>query len=328
MEKVLNLKNNFLVFKLFLSMLMFNAFSFALISEKDLRKDSSKIAKEGYEEFMAMFSDSDAKEFFTMNSGLYKYLAKRDSDFGKNDRARKAVEERKLGRSFHDKYLLTYYPKAFVIRDLFFMNMDPDKLADALQDIIDIFSQEPWFYFVDDRRKIKIAMYCEHIVGQCIIISKFLKEARVDLLSKRIIWNTDLEQYFRYCRFRSPSTAKTNQKKTMNLFLYLQQNRQEVVFHFYSLCFDYVIKLFNEGVLLKDLGIMNKYYRELEFIVGCLKGHPNEGDFHDAMKTRKELRDIVKSVLGIDDSNFSEDYASDEKSEKILKESRELGYLQ
>ena len=43
--------------------------------------------------------------------------------------------------------------------------MTPDQIAKALEDIVDMFTQEPWFYFVD-KQQCYIAFYWEYILDQ------------------------------------------------------------------------------------------------------------------------------------------------------------------
>jgi len=53
--------------------------------------------------------------------------------------------------SFYYDYISKYYPRAYVIRGKF-MSMTAEQVADALIDIVHVFTKEPWFYFQNTPR--------------------------------------------------------------------------------------------------------------------------------------------------------------------------------
>ncbi|MFH0898494.1 MAG: hypothetical protein V1855_02870 [bacterium] len=231
--------------------------------------------------------------------------------------------------NFYKDYLQKYYPKVFVIRELFFENMEPEQIALALGDIVALFTQEPWFYFVDKKKQCDLAFYWEYILDQVSFISEFLNIARVDLKTKSVFMPEQEEIGFSFgFLFAEQGFSGHAHGMTKNLFEYLKEQGVEVVFDFYALCFDYVIKLFNENILLKNTRKVERCFSDLKFILKKLDQSVYEKDYQDVLKTCKELMDKLKTKLGEDDMSFIESFfQDDDEARKMAKESIELGYL-
>ncbi len=226
---------------------------------------------------------------------------------------------------FYNVYIKKYYPKVFAIRDLF-AYMKPDALEIALHDITMVFSQDPAYYFVDNTNNFKISMYWEFIVDQCSFMDDFLRRAKVDIVSDSIIApSKDKYDYdsgpssmsMNHGTFRSPTQQ--------NLFLYLKKTPQAYVFDFYALCFDYLIKLFNEGILMKNMHQAQRYVYELEYVVERLKGSRYEAIYQEALKTSKELMTKLKKIVTKNELEEDDSYY-DEKTRKMMQEGKELGF--
>ncbi len=190
---------------------------------------------------------------------------------------------------FYKKYLSKFYPKVFVIRENFFARMTPVHIAEGIANVVYIFSEKPWFYFFDKADGFKIAGYWEYVVDQCSFINEFLKKASVNLTTRRVFLpekNGKLSE-----GIRKMGTGV----KTKNLFLYLRDSGCTSVFDFYALSFDYLLKLFNEGILLKDFEMVDRYYYELDFVVKKLFKSKYEADYLEVMKTCKELMTLLKN---------------------------------
>lgn len=199
--------------------------------------------------------------------------------------------------SFAQSYLLSYYPRAALIRELFFPAMTPSQLDKALADIVDLFAERAWLYFADDESKIKLYEYWEHVIDQCSLLNEFLKKARVDRLTERIFLarplrlnhsiNTDYSIYQAFY-------AKNHlMQGSVLLFTYFKEHRLQAIYDFYALSFDYVIKLFNENILLKNQIEAQRFFEELEFIFGRLRGSSYEVYYQEAINTCKELLAIL-----------------------------------
>jgi hypothetical protein len=223
---------------------------------------------------------------------------------------------------FYDTYLARYFPKVFVIRAQF-VRMTVEQCIEALRDIIDLFTEEPWFYFVNKQEGFKITHYWEYLIDQLVFLSEFVQRARVDNLTNKLFLPEKNLSYF-----DSYLTQKNNKnlKNSKLLRMRLTQQQKDVIADFYALCFDYEIKLFNEGILLKNSKIVERYYRELEFVFEQLQGTIYEVDYLDAMKTCKELSTRLKTRLGKDDFDMlGETFAGDEKMQKLMQEANDLG---
>ncbi|MFH1831550.1 MAG: hypothetical protein ABH827_01990 [bacterium] len=229
---------------------------------------------------------------------------------------------------FYTQYIKKYYPKVFVIRELFFEHMTPDQIALALDDIINVFTDQPWFYFVDKSNQISVPSYWEYILDQLSFISEFLCIARVDLITKKISVPEQSKSsfYSNYMSYLYDDKKKT--KNTQDLFVYFQNNGKTVVYDFYALSFDFVIKIFNEAILLKDLKCAKRCFTDLEYILKKLAGSLYEQDYQDVLKTCKELLASLKTKCGVDDvAQLEELFGDDAEGKQIAKESAELGVM-
>ncbi len=244
------------------------------------------------------------------------------------DRASMRTEHQKQkSRIFYDQYLSKYYPKVFVIRECFFENMTPKQIAQALSDIVMVFSEETWFYFVDKAKDFKITHYWEYVVDQCSLISEFLTKARVDLDTLNVSYPEECDDDYNrhYLDGFAMNKPGSQNMKSKNLFSYLCDTSHTIVYDFYALCFDYVIKLFNEGINLKEVAPVQKYLYELEFIMGKLRKSSYEEQYQESVKTCKELIVLLKNKCGVDDTQTIDDLCGDDdQMRRMLKESYEL----
>ncbi len=202
--------------------------------------------------------------------------------------------------AFYTEYIAKYYPKAYVIRQKF-IDMTPEQIASALNDLVHVFTKEPWFYFQNSPKGFRLIYYWEYVLDQCGIIHDFLKHAKVNLETQKITledgfsWD-DYASYFNY------QDGAAVQKK-QSLLPYLKQNYVISYTAFFALAFDYQVKFFNESILLKNLNQANKYFSEIEYILEKLRNTPKEADYDKARNTCKQLIGILKKKLGIDNLN-------------------------
>ena len=206
-------------------------------------------------------------------------------------------EEADCSVQFQSDYLEKYYPKAYVIRESFFACMTPDQLDAALAAVVAILTEKPWYYFADKQDAIKIGTYWEHIVDQCSLISEFLKKARVDLTTNNVFLPETLKSDLSGNYFGSSYLQPGKKKLEKGLLLYFKEKNKTAVWDFYALCFDYLIKLFNEGFLLRDLKQVCRYFDELEFVMSKLRGTKYEKSYQEVMKNCKELITLLKNKI-------------------------------
>ncbi|MFH1254047.1 MAG: hypothetical protein V1646_01290 [bacterium] len=226
-----------------------------------------------------------------------------DMDIQDNDicdgKIRSFEPDEKLS-SFYSEYIAKYYPKAYVIRKKF-LDMTAEQVAEALNDIVHVFTKEPWFYFQNSPKGFRLIYYWEYVLDQCGIIHDFLKHAKVDSKTKKITYENGFawDDFAGYFNYQEDVLAA----KTQTLLSYLQKNHLNSYTAFFALSFDYQVKFFNEGILLKNLNIANKYFSEIEYNLEKLRSTPKEADYYETTKTCKELLGILKKKLGIDNLN-------------------------
>ena len=198
--------------------------------------------------------------------------------------------------NFYQEYLAKYYPKALVITNHFFAAMTPEAVEAALQDIVMLLADRPFFYFMNDQKKFKVTAYWECIVDQLSLINEFLCIAYINK-DRSISFTDDAEQ----TGFNAYKPIKRDW-----LFDWLLAPGKKVIFDFYALCFDYTIKLFNEGILLPDFTQATRYVGELEWLAEKLRGSIYESDYAEHIKTVKELYDLLKQRMGLTNNQFEE----------------------
>lgn len=201
-------------------------------------------------------------------------------------------ESEEEAHKFYEEYLKKYYPKALTIRDQFFSGQDIAEVAGALKGFVDLLSTEPWFYVADTPHGFKLVNYWEFIIDQCSLINTYLKKAYVNLETNKV-FVPQLNAYSDDCSLFYQK--KDRFKKEKKLIEYLKSFENEIIASFYALAFDFVVKLFNEGVLLRDMKKARRYYTDLTFILGMLHGTMYEAEYQEFMTlVVKELWEILR----------------------------------
>ncbi len=207
-----------------------------------------------------------------------------------------------LRRCFNKDYLEKYYPKVFVIRERFFSDMSIDHMLVILKEIVEVFAENPWIYFANEKDNFVVIRYWEYIVDQLSFINEFLRKAYFDTSSKKIIAPKHIDSFS-----SKMIGGQYPQQNIRPLFIVFDEKQKRVVSEFYALCFDYLIKLFNEGILLKDPKISDRFLCDLDFVMEKLHGSEFEPDYQEVLKTCKELRKILDYKCGIDDYDGLDD---------------------
>ena len=200
---------------------------------------------------------------------------------------------------FYEEYLEKYFPRALVIRGRFLANMSPQKINATLEDIITLLKTNTAFYFVNETDPVKIGFYWEAIVDQISLISEFLKKAYVDLNTKKIFLLEPLMfgigSSQMNCSF--VRNAKAPLAPMKQLLVFMKESRLESTGKFYATYFDFLIKLFNEGILFKDLPPAQRYLHELEFVMTKLRGTAFERQYQEPLNACKELFAILQANI-------------------------------
>ena len=198
---------------------------------------------------------------------------------------------------FSRDYLEKYFPKVFITRD-FFLNMTVDEVAHALGDVVNLLADDPASYFTNPGKPFKIGHFWEHIVDQLSWTSDFIERVAVDNKTGRVVdKSVDVDIFSSsYACWQSSIDTSTQPLATK-----LAEHGSGTYYQFYALCFDYLKKLFNEGILLFDVQQAMHYYVELEFATQKLRGSTFEARYQEHFKEAYELMNLLKKKLGIKD---------------------------
>lgn len=248
-----------------------------------------------------------------------KNLPKNSDDEQKEKEKEKVLEKaQQSSQKFYEEYLAKYYPKALVIRGDFFTSQDPSKVAGALAAFVDLLSKTPWFYVSNKPEGFKLTCYWEFIIDQCALINAYIKKAYVNPETNTV--------YIPYSSYGSSAAwSGAHSRPSTRLLDYFKEFHNEVLGAFYAFSFDYVIKLFNEGILLKDFNKTLRYVADLEFIIEKLQNTPYEAEYQEFMKIVKELVALFKQKRNVDNAEMLDRlYGNDEKSKQYAQESMML----
>ncbi len=198
-----------------------------------------------------------------------------------------------LADDFYKNYLEKYYPKVNVIKQQW-MTVLPDDIEKALGDIVAVLAYDPWLYFANTPKGFKVTRHWECVVDQLSYINTFLSKAWISVDGKKIC----MPSYHEILN-GPPGATKTGPKPTQ-LVKYLTRPGRTTIYDFYALCFDYIIKLFNEGVLMQEITQAVHYFIELETMAEKLRGSAHESEYMESIRTAHELLNLLKQRLGID----------------------------
>ena len=195
--------------------------------------------------------------------------------------------------------------------------MTAEQISRSLQEVVDIFTYDPWFYMSDDEKQCNIGFYWEYILDQLSFFSEYIENAKVDKKTEEVFFEEqalfEFEDFDYKDSFNSLFSEEGGSNKGSKP---LKDVWDEVGMHvhhdFYALCFDYVVKMFNEGILYKDWSQAGWYQYELRKVFDKLIGTKHEAEYHDHVKTFKELYDILRSTLGFDKNDSDSDSDSGE----------------
>ena len=173
--------------------------------------------------------------------------------------------------------------------------MTPEQVAENLQQIVDILSSETWFYFQSGLEHFDVTQYWEFILDQLAFFASYIERAKFD--KEKNIVTFDSSYSFRYSSWFSKLNGITGKQ---SLKKYWIEKGIKVHHDFYALCFDYLVKLFNEGILIRDWEQVSYYHYELKDVYERMIGTIYEAEYQEHLKTCSELANLLKSDLGID----------------------------
>jgi hypothetical protein len=272
-----------------------NAMNQSPVNTEQVKKESEEIVRALTDQKFTDFFDQQHQE----NASV------------KKDQALVTSKQQRIKRyHFYNDYLARYYPKAFVITYQIFQHLDPDGIEQALHDIVNIFADKAWFYFFNKPQGFKIIHFWEFIVDQLCIIHDFLEHACVNIDDQTVFMPSE-DDFFVLSMLMLGSKSRQSRNRKL-LMDYLTAPRKTVIYEFYAQCFDFEIKLFNEGILLQNLGQSMIYLSELEYLVEKLSGSVCfAADYQGAsIKTAQELLDLLKHRFGINNEGFGDAHKS------------------
>lgn len=202
---------------------------------------------------------------------------------------------------FYRDYLSVYYPKVFVFCNQLFTHMTPTEVENSLQQLVNLFVEQPWFYFGNTPQGFILTRYLEYVIDQLSITYDFLSRARVDPQTLKITLPRPHE-FMTDFSFFSPVSSQAKKPVTKPLLSYLTGQGKTIIYEFYALIFDYLIKLFNEGILIQDVKQAAYYLSEITFVSEKLRGSHLEQEYAESIKTAQQLLSLLKQKL-----NYNED---------------------
>jgi hypothetical protein len=202
---------------------------------------------------------------------------------------------------FYRDYLSVYYPKIYVYCNQLFTHMTPHEVEKSLQQLINLLVEQPWFYFGNTPKGFILTRYLEYIVDQLSLTYDFLTRARVDMQTQKITIPRTNELMSEFSFF-NPLASFGKKQTSKPLLSVLTGQGKTVIYEFYALIFDYLVKLFNEGIVLQDIKQAAFYLSELNFVSEKIRGSHLEQEYAESVKTSQQLLNLLKQKL-----NYQED---------------------
>ena len=194
----------------------------------------------------------------------------------------RSLPEEKL---FHRTYLGPIKPRAGIIGSLF-LYMTPKQADKAIADVVKMMTDDPAFYFQHKTEDFKVARHIEHIVDQLSIIHEYLVRLRVRIPSG-VTYH--------------PVTAQPLAKGETSDYLIdylLKVLQSEAVPRFLALSYDYVNRLFIEGIKAQNIERARYYYRELEYLEQNIRDSAYERDYSEHLTMARSIIDLLKAKIG------------------------------
>lgn len=204
---------------------------------------------------------------------------------------------------FYRDYLSVYYPKVFVYCNQLFTHMTPPEVEKSLQQLVNLFVEQPWFYFANTPKGFILTRYLEYVIDQLSITYDFLSRARVDPQTLKITLPRPNE-FMNDFSFFNPLSSSGKKPTTKPLLSFLTGQGKTVIYEFYALIFDYLIKLFNEGIIIQDVKQASYYLSEMTFVSEKLRGSHLEQEYAESVKTAQQLLNLLKQKLNYQDDGL------------------------
>jgi len=186
------------------------------------------------------------------------------------------------GTEFYDECILIHYPRAYVIRDVYFMQMCPKALDRALREVVNILARETWFYFSDDRALFRWGAHWDRVLRVCVILDDFIATACVESAHEPVVQREDYVMHLNRQRMGVPLRS------------YWRNNGYTAHYDFYALYFDYTIKFFNEGIKFRRPKKARRYYYDLQEIRSHLMGSRYQTTYEQAFERAKRLYQMLR----------------------------------
>ncbi len=196
-------------------------------------------------------------------------------------------------------YVHTYYPKAYVVCEEYFAGMNADQIDGALTELMSVLGDKIWFYFQNEKKGFTLGEYWENVIEQCRIIASFLQRTRVNPDDKSII-PKDLSFHEELLGFNDG----------VPLLSYFKSEGKRGHYDFYAFYFDYLVKMFNEGIRFQLISQSYRYERRMERVMAKLRGSLYESRYQEVITRGKELISLLRQRLGLEDLYLQLDQAN------------------
>ena len=183
----------------------------------------------------------------------------------------------KSGKEFYNRRLAVFFCRALWIVDHFY-EMCPGVIASSLDEVVELMSDIPWYYFQNTENNFNLGEHWEIILGQYDTISSFLETALVDPEANKVLRRTN--------KFR---------KGLIHIENYWRNAGIDIYYKFHAHHFDYVAKMFNEGIRLKDFNQAERYYSLANQVIKRLNGSVKyESYYKEKMKIYEVLLEELR----------------------------------
>jgi len=264
---------------------------------KDVGLDSLSIKLDGIvEKPVGSFKDL-LEQLGNYDSGTFKAFMDNNCE----DSALSITQEQikthpELGEVFYKLYLAKYFPRALVITD-HFTEMCPIAIEAALNEIIIIITNEPWFYFKNKPDKFFLDEYWEIILEQYKTISCFLERALIDPITNKVFLKDSGGLIF-IGEDQLSNFEFTSNNNGIPLTRYWAQNGIDSFFKFHAQHCDFIIKIFNEAIQNQDYKKAFSYYLKLRDAVPKLQNSQYEILYQEKLEDDKWLLEELRKQQG------------------------------
>lgn len=190
----------------------------------------------------------------------------------------------------YTKYMKVYRPTAPCIISHYFEGMCPKAIDYYIGQISDILAHHTWFYFSNSPKNFLVSDFWECIVDQVRLFHTYLTSTYVRLPDEVVVSKEQLH-IDELLAANSPYVP---------LMLFLKHKHMHNFYRLYGLYFDYLNKLFLEGVQFGLITQATRCKMQLQLVFSKLKGWSKEHYYKKALDRLDELLKKARARFGTD----------------------------